>query len=328
MMRWFAIALGLGAAVAALWWIASDAPPEDRRIVRVAASASGRWLAAGSASGEAAVLEREGRQAVIARARIEGRVLNHLQFSPSADLLGIAARDLWIWRFGRREAPLRLRAGGRNYGMVEFDPEGATILTVTGEGRMERIDLASGRTLWEACCTSIYGEVRFSPDGRTVVNAGHRPGLWDAATGERLESFEPDRSAPAFGPVAFDTARGVVCLGSQDGSVLCRDLATRKRAEAPPRQPGWIEGIAFSRDGASAALLVRGVGVRLWERDAGAMHAVEGEPTSDLASTPDGFAFAVSGRSGENCRTFHWCRVLKGIGDRNYPTCDAFRSCF
>jgi WD40 repeat protein len=172
--------------------------------------------------------------------------------------------------------------------MAEWDPDGRSLLTVTGGGVIARIEAATGSMRWSACCTSIYGDVRYAPGGRIFVHGGHNPSRRDAASGVLLDKLVPARSGPAYGPVAFDLSRGHVCFGSQDGSVLCRDAGTLAPAAAPPRQPGWIESIAFSVDGERAALAVSGAGLRLWDRRTGAVTTTSGMPTSNVVLSADG----------------------------------------
>jgi WD40 repeat protein len=309
------MALGSAVLVAAgaAWWLSGYRPVPDARIVRVAISPSGRWLAAASGSGIVSVIAA-GPGMLVARVAVSGGVCNDLQFAPADDALAIAGRSLWVWKFHGPELPRRVRPDTVNYGTAEFDGAGDTLLTVTGEGLIERIEVRTGTTRWSACCTSVYGEARYAPGGRTLVHGGHYPSRRDADTGAVRERLIPGRSTPAYGPVAFDPVRGQVCFGSQDGTVLCRDTVSMTAAPGPPRQPGWVESLAFSVDGERAVLAVKGAGLRVWDRLTGTVSRTSGTPASNVALSGDGSSVVFGTADGRvefrNARTGDLARTV------------------
>jgi hypothetical protein len=94
----------------------------------------------------------------------------------------------------------------------------------TGNSVIETIDVYSGALRFEVCCSSIYGEAVFTPDGQTIATAGHWPRLWDARSGQLIGQFTENREFETFGPIAFDAGRDEILMGSQDGRVYTRGV--------------------------------------------------------------------------------------------------------
>jgi hypothetical protein len=47
----------------------------------------------------------------------------------------------------------------------------------TGASRIGTIDVNTGALRIKVCCSSIYGEAVFTPDGQTIIKAGPWPGM-------------------------------------------------------------------------------------------------------------------------------------------------------
>ena len=169
----------IATAVTALisWiWFASTKQDINRRIAYVALSRSGRWTSAGTAQGRIAIWDRQNHQREF---HIGQGALNDLQFSPDERFLAVANRGLQLSTTDDT-APLHVvRSDDRNYGTVRFSADGKNLLTVTGIGTIETLSASSGKLRTALCCSTIYGEVAFTPDERLIVNAGHWPALWD-----------------------------------------------------------------------------------------------------------------------------------------------------
>lgn len=277
------------AVIAACVWMFFPAPrnrPIDRRISNVAVSRTGAWIAAGTAQGPVTI--SNGRPGT-ARGFIPLRrgPLNDLQFSPDERLLAIAGKDLILYPLQQPAAPRRLRSDGRNYGTVRFSRDGQTVLVVTGAGTIEILDARSGATQLKICCSTAYGEVAFTPDERSIANAGHWPALWDSRSGQLIARLTKDRQFHAFGPIAFDQPHGTVLMGSQDGRVYCWDLTTRQLIAMSPAHPEYVSTIAVSGTGLVAYAGFGGT-VRLWNPRTGEERTLAAaRPTSNLVLGPD-----------------------------------------
>jgi len=281
------IAVSLGAAFLCVWIAGSKKPPADRRVSNIALSASGRWLAAGTAQGEITVWDQTQPDAP-RRAAFPHGSLNDLQFSPDEHVLAIASEDLGIYDLRKSAAPQLLRSDHEHYGSVRFSQDGQTILVITAASLIETIDTQSGALRLKICCDSFYGEAVFTPGGRTIANAGHWPRLWDARSGRLVAALAANREIATLRSIAFDAGRGTILMGSQDGCVYAWDLKTKRRIAVSPPQPAYVDTIAVSANG-WIAFAGFGRDVQLWNPDTGQRRPLPAaRPTSNLVLGSDG----------------------------------------
>jgi WD40 repeat protein len=269
-------------------FIGSKNPPVDRRVSNVALSASSRWLAAGTAQGKITVWDQTRRDASQQVAFPHGS-LNDLHFSPDEHVLAIASEDLGIYTPAASAAPRLLRSDHANYGSVRFSLDGQDLLVITGNSVIETIDAHSGAVRLKVCCSSIYGDAVFTPDGQEIANAGHWPRLWDARSGRLLAPLTANREISTFRPITFDASRDAILMGSQDGRVYAWDLKTKRLIAVSPPQPAYVDTIAVLTNG-WIAFAGFGRDVQLWNPDTGQRRSLPAaaRPTSNLVPTPDG----------------------------------------
>jgi WD40 repeat protein len=292
------------AVVSVCVWMFLPAPrnrPIDRRISNVALSPTGAWVAAGTAQGPVRI--SNGRPGTAGGfIPLRRGPLNDLQFSPDERLLAVAGKDLVLYPLKQPAAPRRLRSDGRNYGTVRFSRDGETVLVVTGAGTIELLDARSGATRLTICCSTVYGEVAFTPDERSIVNAGHWPGLWDSRSGQLIARLTKDRQFHAFGPIAFVGQVSdllAILMGSQDGRVYCWDLTTRQLIAMSPPHAEYVNTIAISSTGLVAYAGFGGP-VRLWNPRSGEERSLAAaHPTSNLALKPNGASIMFGTADGE-----------------------------
>ena len=158
----------------------------DSRIVSVAVSRSGSWLAAGTAAGRIAIRRLGGVPRPI-QIRSGNGALNDLRFSPDERWLAIANRGLTLLRMDNPNAPLVLRDDGRNYGTVSFSPDGKTILTITGSGTIEALDASTGRP--SPVCAAPPSAVPW-PSARMASSSG-APAIRPASGKRAQEDWQP-----------------------------------------------------------------------------------------------------------------------------------------
>jgi WD40 repeat protein len=264
-----AVAVSFCAVFLCAWivFIGSKNPPVDRMVSNLALSASGRWLAAGTARGKITVWDQTRPDAPQQIASPHGS-LNDLYFSPDEHVLAIASEDLGIYTPEASAAPRLLRSDHANYGSARFSLDGHDLLVLTGTGVIETIDAHSGAVRLKICCSSIYGDAVFTPDGQEIVNAGHWPRLWDASSGRLIATLTANREFSAFRPIAFDTSRDAILMGSQDGRVYAWDLKTKRRIALSPPQPAYVDTLAVATNG---WVIFAGFGrdMQLWNPDIG-----------------------------------------------------------
>jgi WD40 repeat protein len=215
-------------------------------------------------------------------------VLNDLQFSPDERLLAVADENLHLLAVDPAEAPFVLRPDRQNYGTVRFNKAGTEHLTITGRAEIHLIDLKSRATITTICCSSIYGEVAFSPNDDLIFNAGHWPGAWDKH-GRLQRRLTQDRQEPTFGPIAIDEEMQTVFMGSQDGRVYAwslRNYALLKRSD-----PGdeYVNTIAILKGIRKVAYCGFGKTFKLWDLENGKVSILgELRPSSNLSALADG----------------------------------------
>jgi WD40 repeat protein len=262
-------------------------PQIERRISNIALSRTGRWLAGGTSHGEITVWDSEGRTPSRQLDFHQGQ-LNDLQFSPDDALLAIANNDLGIYDLGQSAALRLLRSDGRYYGTVRFSLDGQSILVITAATLIETLDAHSGATRLKLCCSSLYGEVTFTPDGRAIANAGHWPSIWDAGTGQLVGHLATNRQFATFRPIAFDRDRGTILMGSQNGRVYIWNLTTEQLVAISPAQSDYVDLLAVSAAG-WVAYASFGKVLRLWNPQTGQERSLPAAlPTSNLIFVPGG----------------------------------------
>jgi WD40 repeat protein len=225
--------------------------------------------------------------------------VNDLQFSPDERVLAVAGLDLGLYSPQHSDEPRFIRSDGRNYGTVRFSNDGTAILVITGAGTIEVLDGHSGASRLRICCSSVYGEVAFTPDQRSIVNAGHWPGRRDVRSGQVLARFTKDREFPVFGPIVFDPAHDAICMGSQGGQVYCWDLTTRRLIGVSPAHREYVNTMAPLSTG-WVAYAGFGSMVHIWNPESGQERSMPAaRPSSNLVAGLDGSSILFGTMDGE-----------------------------
>jgi WD40 repeat protein len=283
------IALSFSAIVSCVWIVLlnSTKPRVERRLSSIAVSCAGNWLAAGTAQGKITVWN-ETSSGAPHQVTFPYGSLNDLRFSPDGHVLAIASGNLGVYAPEGPAAPRLLRSDNENYGSVRFSQDGQKLLVINGRSVMETIDAHSGLLLLKVCCSTIYGDAAFTPDGQDFANAGHWPGLWDAHDGRLLGRFTIHREFETFRPIAFDKREGTILMGSQDGRVYIWNLTKRTLIAVSPPQPDYVDTLAVSNTG-WVIFAAFGKSVELWNPKTG-QHRVltRARPTSNLVLGADG----------------------------------------
>lgn len=276
----FAVACALLLA-AILGVLVSMSPHQEipRKLRVLALSPSGRWVAGGTPRGSVRVWDlQEGTSP--ARTIESTGPHNDLRFSRDGEYLAIANRQITLVPLSSQGEPRAVRADQANYGSVRFSADGRSLLTVNGNGSVLLIQLSTGVVSPVYCCTSIWGDVEFSPDETRVLWAGHWPGVWDLRAKALSGRLTDTREFMAFGPIAIDAAHELIHMGSQDGRVYEWNMATRKLLATSPPQSGYVFTIAVLGTSGWVAFAAEGGPVHLWHPGTGVNRIVSAARTT------------------------------------------------
>jgi eukaryotic-like serine/threonine-protein kinase len=202
--------------------------------------------------------------------------------APGRPLLAASAGDrVEVWDWEKRPAagpPVSVpeQISGREWVVsvaVAFSPDGHTIASGGGyAGVVRLLDAATGRNI-----RMLYGHkgkvsgLSFSSDGARLASVGEDRSvrLWEVATGRELATFR-GHDHHIFA-VAFHPDGRRILSGGYDGVVKVWD-DRRSQPVIYDKQPGWITGVAFSRDGHLVAT----------ESDVWRVFVWEGRPDEEL----------------------------------------------
>jgi WD40 repeat protein len=175
---------------------------------------------------------------------------------------------------------------------VAFSPDGARIVTASGDDTARVWDAASGRVLarlegHEVNVTSAA----FSPDGARIVTASwdDTARVWDAASGQtltRLEGHENNVYSAAFSP---DGSR--IVTASRDDTARVWDAASGRELAGLEGHEGDVRSAAFSPDGSRIVTASWDDTARVWDAASGQeLTRLEGhgDNVTSAAFSPDG----------------------------------------
>ncbi len=243
--------------------------------------ASGKWIAGGTSEGLIHVWGLDDLTLPSKIIQSNGK-LNDLRFSPTGQNLAIANRNITLVTLPNTHEQHVIRNDGANYGSVRFSSDGRSLLTVSGIGRVTMMSLASGAVRSIHCCTSIWGDVVFTPDEAGYFGLDIGPALWDLRVDALAGRLTENRKIMTLGPIGLD-ASGSVFMGSQDGRVYQWDLATRRLLRTSPPQSGYVRTIAVLGGSGWIAYAAEDGPVHLWSPQTAASQTVpSARPTSNL----------------------------------------------
>jgi WD40 repeat protein/tetratricopeptide (TPR) repeat protein len=187
---------------------------------------------------------------------------------------------------------------------VAFSPDGKTLVTGSGDGKMKLWDMATGQNPTVLAQPAPVSIVEFSRDGQSLVVAGEFPArILGVANGRELRTLNG-----FVGPGVLSPDWTTCATWTPDGSVKLADAQTGAEQAVIPRmkqQPegGWM--FAFSPDGKTLATSVQtvpGTSVTLWDLPARRIRAglkttmvtaTNGGSFSSMAFSPDGKKLAA-----------------------------------
>lgn len=201
------------------------------RVLRVAVSRDGRWIATGSGNGFN-LPDYHGEEAVRVWDSATGQekvcfkphkdMTSALAFSPDGRRIASGNRFLAIWETetGRELHYLDPGMGDAEVSDLAFSPDGRRVAAACRDNTTQVFDAESGRKLLTLQGHSFDVEaVAFSPDGRRIATAGrdNTVKLWEAETGRELLSLKSHRNG--IMTLAFSPDGQRIVNGTGDGAL-------------------------------------------------------------------------------------------------------------
>lgn len=195
----------------------------EAKVVQIACSPDGKWIAAGMSNGVLAVINDKGGVSNQQPATIKRFAIKHdlgtMSFSPDATLLTVATNgsptQLWDIRTGERIATGKTTLGAS--AATAFSPDGKSYVSAD-EDTIIRVYSSSGKPLYSAEADLLEPfAVAYTPDGKefAVSGAGGTVSLFDASSGKKLRTSE-NRGNPIFNMMISPDGREIAALEMDD----------------------------------------------------------------------------------------------------------------
>ncbi|ACZ87260.1 WD40 repeat domain-containing serine/threonine-protein kinase [Streptosporangium roseum] len=222
----------------------------SQTITRVFDVRSGKRLGEAAAPGNSAVFSAGGSRAATFTHQSD-RPISVFDLTRGTELASLSRKDVWT---------------------IGLSPDGSTLAIATEGGRVELVDVVSGRTSREFTVPKPVDEetwlreqanidmLRFTADGTTLVSNTGELRFWDVASGsERADHAGNGLAAHVF---ALD-ASGRWMATADGQSIQLWNLPSNRSMTVMSPLPGLIDALAFTADGRGLSLLPRGLEARM-----------------------------------------------------------------
>ena len=173
-----------------------------------------------------------------------------------------------------------------------FSPDGARIVTASGDGTARLWDAATGQEI-----LAVRGHeggvssASFSPDGARIATASDdgTARLWNATTGQEIIALRGHEDWVLSASFSHDGAR--IATASGDGTVRLWNAITGREITALRGHEGWVHSASFSSDGGRVVTASDDETARLWDTTTGQEIAVlrgHGGWVHSASFSPDG----------------------------------------
>lgn len=233
-----------------------------------------------------------------------------VDFSPDGKLIASGSTDtsVKIWDATTGQEMRTLWGDSGEISSVAFDPKGSRFVSASITGAIKVWDVTVGKEILTlAGHSSSVTSASFSPDGKRIISSaigriissaiGGRKKvrfdkddtikLWDATTGEHLQTFVGHTDAVE--QVTFSPDGTKIASASSDSTVKLWDVGTGQVKHTLEGGAGAVRSVAFSPDGMRIA--TGGNDVKLWDVNSGEAvrtHTGSSASVASLDFSPDG----------------------------------------
>nr|WSZ99206.1 trypsin-like peptidase domain-containing protein [Streptomyces sp. NBC_00857] len=193
-------------------------------------------------------------------------------FSPDGRILvtgGFQSSSVHLWDTRTRRRLGTLDAVTKMVSSVAFSPDGSTLATAGGRGKLRLWDVRNRRlTATVAGHTDSAQSVAFTPDGKTLASSGRDAAvrLWDVRT-HRLLATLNGHIGIVWSAVVSPDGRTLATIGD-DRTVRLWDLRTHRQLALLTGHTGVLRSVLFAPDGDTLTTSSDDETVRLWDTDA------------------------------------------------------------
>src|SRR5262249_49826631 len=217
----------------------------------LAFSPDGQRLAAASNLGQIRLFDRN-LDKLLWDHNLGGDWAFSVTFSPDSKMLAHGSHDMGVHLLdiaARKEIRI-LKGHKKTVDTVLFGPDNKMLISCDAGSSIRLCDWTTGKAVGELSGTQALYAMALSRDGKTLAASGGDPSmvfLWNLPgpnPGTRLEC-----NAGRLDAVAFSPDGRMLALGSESGSLLLYEIATRGLRCRLDGHRGDVQAVAFSRDG-------------------------------------------------------------------------------
>jgi WD40 repeat protein len=215
--------------------------------------------------------------------------------------------DLQVWELASGKLLAAHHEPAAAIMAVAFAPDGKTLAVSTFNGRVWLVDAATAKeraTLQQPGSGTVNG-FAFSPDGKTLLGAGAKPGggktpglvrLWDVGTGKEKDTWRGTMAETQY--LCFSPDGQTVAVACRDNTVRLWDAAAGRERAVLVGHTGWAHALAFLPGSKALASVAFDGTVKMWETASGrelATFTTVMEIVLSVAVSPDGRTLAAGG---------------------------------
>jgi hypothetical protein len=250
------------------------------KVLAVAFSQDGKWVATGSDDGAARVLDAAtGKE--VSRLKHDAPI-NAVAFSHDGKWVAIGSKPAGVMEAATGKEIARSEYEG-NVNSVAFSPDGKWVATANDDGTARVMEAATGEEVSRLEYDDTVNAVAFSRDGKWVATASDdsTARVMEAATGKQVSWLKHGGSVKA---VAFSPDGRWVATGSDDHTARVMEAATGKEVSRL-EYDDTVNAVAFSPNGKWVAAASDDYTARV-------MEAATGREVSRLSY--EGYLYAVA----------------------------------